>query len=98
MKIKQFFEQLDKYYKGMTSDEVPSLVLCMKYYCQAKSFSFEIYKGEKTAHGSFTNMLSGAVFESEVYSFWNNQDTMQQIIDDIKKEMDKIEQEEINAL
>lgn len=98
MKIKQFFQQLHGYYCGIESHEIHTLILSVKYYCQATTFSFEIYKGEKTKDGSFTNMLSGAALESEVYSFWNNQDTMQQIIDDIKKEMDKIEQEEINAL
>lgn len=91
MKIEQFFEKLEEYYRGMTSDEVPSLVLVVKYYCQAKSFSFDIYKGEKTEYGSITNLLSDAVFESEVYSFWNDEETMQQIIDDIDAELNKIE-------
>lgn len=81
MKINNFFDILGELYSPDFDDngkrETPFLV---KFYCQASTFSYEIFSEENAFHGK-------PEFQSEIFNFWNNEETMDEIIKDINKEL-----------
>jgi len=74
MTHKQFFATLEKFYYN---EEYP-----VKYWLQCTTFSFSIYHKDDAFHGK-------SIFDSQIYG-WNHSSNMIGIIEDIKKERDKI--------
>ena len=81
MTHKKFFQILDDLYGFGENGEN---AFGVKYYCQAHTFSFHIFKKEDAYHGK-------AVFDSDTYSFWfQDKNVRQQILEDIDVEINKV--------
>lgn len=74
---KEFFTQLDKWYQPDFNTRSPYLV---KFYCQAQTFSFDIYKEDRAFFGD-------PAYRSEIYDWWHTPEDMYQILRDIEKQL-----------
>ena len=80
MNYKKFLKKLDKFY-GREN-------FCVKYYMQATTFSFHVYKRDNAYHGT-------PEFDSETYFIHFDPKTRDKIIDDIEKVLQHLEENKI---
>jgi len=86
MKLKDFFETLESFYcKGVKSELQNNTRIYCKFYCQAKTFSYDLFATSEEEYG--VNFLREPNYRSKLFSFWNHKDTRQEIIDDILNNM-----------
>jgi len=91
MLIQDFFKQLEEFFKGVTNDK-EEFQYHTKYYCQAETFSFEIFKFPYPSTVlDFLDRDNNLIFESEVYHFWNDEEEMEKIIADITQQLESYE-------
>lgn len=82
MKLKDFLRLLLEYY----NNGVPGTNLYCKFYAQANTFSFELYK-DPSGKGNFAFTPNNRVYQSVVHGFWaNSEDTRMTILEDIWEE------------
>lgn len=80
MGIKTFFKILEKLYSPDFDKKGKWITgFGVKYYCQATTFSFEIYRQEEAYTGK-------PFFKSDIYNFWMDKETRLEIM----KEIDEI--------
>lgn len=80
MRLKKFFNKLDNYYSPVSGRDGEPLYTNykVKYYCHALTFSFEVYKSDRSFTGT-------PAYKSEIYTFWrDNSDIRAKIIKDIE--------------
>jgi len=84
MKIDKFFNKLGNYYNvDFDANGDWKREYGVNYYCQATTFSFEIYSQDQAYTGT-------PAFKSEVYAFWNNHVQRNQIMEDIMNEINNL--------
>ena len=87
MEIKEFFDKMQHHYAGY---EYGRGGLTVKFYANPSTFSYDIFVFEDPEFQSYIDE-NNRKYRSEVFYDWMDEDIMQEILDDIDKQLEIFE-------